>query len=329
MIKVALVKPPQAGSLARGTGYYIDHLLASLPKYAQPALVEFSRSPWAYQKFDLVHFPYFDEYFFTLPPVLPKRSVVSILDCTKLKFKDHFPVGPRGKIAWSWQKTRAARAAAVITISNSAKADIKTFFDIPAAKIAVTYLAADPIFKPNQAKRGDFVLYIGGVNWNKNLPTLIQACQKISVNLVLVGKEFLAQNVDFSNVENQPLREILALIKNDSHVKIAGFVPTPDLVKIYNQARVYVQPSIYEGFGLPVLEALSCGTPVICGRDGSLPEIAGEAATYANVTNVDDLAAKILAVRPTGKETAQAKKFSWDKTAQDTYKVYAQVLANH
>lgn len=327
MISVALVRPPQGGSVVRGAGYYVDHLLEALPKYVNVSPVAFSKNPWAYQRFDLVHFPYFDEYFFTLPPFLPKKTILSILDCTKLKFKDHFPVGPRGKIAWSWQKARAAKAAAVITISNSAKTDIETFFHIPAAKINVTYLATDPIFKPVKVQRENFVLYVGGVNWNKNLSALILACQKINANLVLVGKEFLAQNTDFSNVENQPLKEVLELVKNDSRVKILGFVPTSELVKIYNRARVYVQPSVYEGFGLPVLEAMACGCPVICGRTGSLPEIAQDAATYADVTDIDDLAEKIAAAKSTGKEVAQARKFSWGETAQKTYEVYQKILA--
>ncbi|MBI4099495.1 glycosyltransferase family 4 protein [Candidatus Microgenomates bacterium] len=329
MISIALVKPPQAGGLVRGSGYYVDHLLTALSRRVRVSLVEFSFLPGAYKKFDLVHFPYFDEYFFTLPPVLPKRAIVSILDCTKLKFKDHFPIGPRGKVAWSWQKNRAVKATAVITISNSAKTDIETFFHIPAAKINVTYLAADPIFKPVKIKKESFVLYVGGVNWNKNLPTLIRACQKIKTSLILVGQEFLARDADLTHIENQPLKEILSLIKNDPRVKIPGFVPAADLVKLYNQAKVYVQPSIYEGFGLPVLEAMSCGTPVVCGRSGSLSEIAGAGATYADVTSVDDLAQKIATVRPTGKEIAQAKRFSWGETAKMTEAIYEKILASH
>lgn len=329
MISIALIKPPNLGNAFRGAGFYAERLFAALKKRADIKISweSFRFLPAVYRQYDLVHFPYFDEYFFTLPPLLPKKSVVSILDCTKLKFKEHFPVGPRGKIAWAWQKKRANKATAVVTISKSAKNDIETYFAIPASRISVTYLAADPVFKPSKTKRDNFVLYVGGVNWNKNLPTLIRACQKIKVNLVLVGKEFLAQDVDFSNVENQPLKEILKLIKNDSTIKTPGFIPTNDLVKIYNRAKVYVQPSVYEGFGLPVLEALSCGTPVICGSNGSLPEIAGDAATYADVTSVNDLAEKISNVEVTGKEVVQANKFSWEKTAAETVKVYEKVLA--
>ncbi len=328
-MKVALVKPPQQGSLQRGVGFYAQRLFDALNQRQVMEInwVDFSFNPLSYQKFDIVHFPYFDEFFFTLPPFLPQKTVISILDCTKLKFPGHFPAGLRGKVAWPWQKSLATRAAAIITLSESAKADIKTFFGSQESKINVTYLAADEIFKPLKSKRENFVLYVGGVNWNKNVITLIRACQKIKMPLVLVGKEFLNKNVDFSNIENQSFIEILKLVQDDKNIKMLGFVPTEGLVDLYNRAKVYVQPSVYEGFGLPILEAMSCGTPAICGKNSSLTEIAGDAATYADVTDVNDLASKIETIEPTGKEIFQARKFSWEKTATETVKVYEKVLA--
>ncbi len=328
-MKVALVKQPQIESSVRGGGYYLDHLITSLSSLVNVSLIDFSLSPLAYKNFDVVHFPYFDEYFFTLPPILPKNTIISILDCTKLKFSDRFPVGMRARIAWPWQKRLVNKTAAIITISQSAKTDIERFFGIPEPKINVTYLAADPVFKPQKIKKENFVLYVGGANWNKNVIALIKACQKINIPLFLVGKEFLNQNVEWSNIENQPLKEILDAARMTENVKFLGFVPTEELVSLYNRAKVYVQPSVYEGFGLPVLEAMSCGTPVICGNNSSLAEIAGDAATYANVNNPDDLANKITGIKPTGKEIKQAGKFSWDKTAAQTYEVYEKVLAGH
>lgn len=339
MIKVALVKPPQAGSLVRGGGYYANRLLQALEKFVDVTASDFSLLPGAYSRFDIVHFPFFDEHFFTLPPILPPKLVVSILDCTKLKFPKHFPRGLRAKVAWPWQKALVSNASAVITISQSAKKDITSFFGLDPDKVFVTYLAADKQFQPVEDKKKleavvkkyhlpkKFALYVGGVNWNKNIPTLIKACQKIRFPLVLIGKEFTASGVDLSHIENQPLKEIRRLAEGDRLVHLLGFVPTTDLVAIYNLAAVYVQPSIYEGFGLPVLEAMTCGTAVVCGQNGSLPEIAGRAATYADVESLDDLASKIESAKPTGKEIAQAKKFSWEKTARETYEVYKQSLA--
>lgn len=328
-MKVALVKPPQVGSLARGAGFYFSRLFENLSKLTDVSILDFSYSPLVYKNFDLVHFPYFDEFFFTLPPILLQKFVISILDCTKLLFPDRFSVGLRGKVAWPWQKTLATRSSAIVTISQSAKTDIKNFFGVPEEKINVTYLAADPIFKPINVKKENFVLYVGGVNWNKNVVTLIKACQKIKMPLFLVGKEFVNKNVDFSNTENKPLKEILDTVRMSDNIKFLGFVETERLVKLYNQAKVYVQPSIYEGFGLPVLEAMSCGTAVICGENSSFSEIAGDAVTFADITSAEDLADKITNIKKTGKEISQANKFSWGKTAAETLEVYEKVLASH
>ena len=142
--------------------------------------------------------------------------------------------------------------------------------------------------------------------------------------LVLVGKEFTVNPRD--HIENEPLKEILKQVQDDNTISIRGFVETEELVKLYNQAKVYVQPSVYEGFGLPVLEALACGTPVICGKNSSVQEIGGDAVTYAEVTDVDDLANKITTIKKTGQEIARAKKFSWDKCAKETYEIYQKIL---
>lgn len=195
-----------------------------------------------------------------------------------------------------------------------------------------------------------FVLYVGDVNWNKNIPGLIKAFanikyqisnikntnQKLKIKelkLVLVGKAFLDE-------ELEEVRELNGLIDElqigDSVLKL-GFVPTKDLVKIYNLAAVYVQPSFYEGFGLPVLEAMACGTPVVCANTSSLPEIGGGAAVYIDPYKVDDIARGISEVlhyndtyhcRKVEEGLRQAGKFSWEKTARETIRVYEKVMTN-
>jgi glycosyltransferase involved in cell wall biosynthesis len=316
-MKVALVRPPIAGHGSRGVGFYGQRLFEALQKIVNVSWLDFSLDP--FQNFDIVHYPYFDLFWPTLPPIRSYKTVVTLHDLTPLKFPDRFPLGIRAKIIWPWQKFLLQHVNAVLTDSKTSQWDIK---NITGVDSFVTYLAADPIFKPLNLKRSNFALYVGGGNWNKNVISLIYACKKIKQKLILVGKEFLQRPA--TNIETEPLLEIQKYIDGRNVVAL-GFVPTGELVKLYNQARAYVQPSVYEGFGLPVLEAMACGTPVVCGKNSSLVEIGGDAVTYADVTNIDGLAENIEKVKTTGKEVEQSKKFSWEKCARETYEVYKKI----
>lgn len=318
-----MIKPPVTGHGARGVGFYGQRLFEALKEFVNVEWRDFSYLPLT--GFDLVHYPYFDLFWPTLPPIRSCKTVVTLHDLTPLKFSEHFPLGVRAKIVWPWQKFLLKHVDAVLTDSFCSQKDISSLVGVN--NIHVTHLAADPIFKPLNLKRKNFVLYVGGANWNKNIISLIKACQKINQKLVLVGKEFTSSLSD--HVENMPLKEILGAARMTKNIEIKGFVETDELVKLYNRAKVYVQPSIYEGFGLPVLEAMACGTPVICGHNSSLPEIANEAATYADVIDPDDLADKISKIKPTSKEISQAAKFSWEKTARQTYEVYSKILSRN
>lgn len=321
-MKVAMVKPPVIGHAVRGVGFYAQRLFSALKPFVDIEWLNFSPLPVV--GFDLVHYPYFDFSWPTIAPIRVSKTVVTVHDLTPLKFPQHFPFGLRAKIVWPWQEFLLKGIDAILTDSYCSQQDIREITNIN--KTYVTYLAADEIFKPLKLKRENFVLYVGGANWNKNVLTLIKACEKNKIPLVLVGKEFISPAA--GNIEVQPLKEIQSYI--DGKAVIArGFVETADLVKLYNQCKVYVQPSVYEGFGLPVLEAMACGTPVICGKNSSLVEIAEDAVTYADVTSIEDLAEKISGVKVTGKEITQATKFSWEKTAKETYEVYQNCLAKH
>lgn len=331
-MRVALVRPPHGGSLVRGVGFYAQRLFDSLVTLGLDIhWVDFSFSPIRYSGYDLVHFPYFDLFYLTFPPVRFSKTVVTLHDVTPLVFPEAFPVGIRGKNVWPIQKALLQTADAILTDSENSKRDIIKITGAPAGKVAVTYLAPDDAFRPmkNPEKKyglpKDFVLYVGGVNWNKNLPTLVRACKKAELPLVIVGKEALGEGLDLFHAESRPFKELLGLIDDGAKVIRLGFVQTSDLVAVYNLAKVYCQPSVYEGFGLPILEAMSCGTPVVCGKNSSLTEIAGEAGHYANVEDEHDLAAKLLSAKP-GKELAQAAKFTWGKTAKATYEIYEKVL---
>jgi len=331
-MKVALVRPPVTGHGARGIGFYGQRLYEALSKITNVSWRDFSYLPIT--GFDIVHYPYFDLFWPTLPPIRFSKTVVTLHDLTPLKFPEHFPLGIRAKVVWPWQKFLLKQVDAVLTDSYCSKKDIEEMTGV--RNVFVTYLAADKVFRPLNFKRENFVLYVGGGNWNKNVITLIKACQKINMPLVIVGKEF-AMPIK-KNVETEPLREILSLVHTSSRktnlIKFAGFVETSELVKLYNQAKVYVQPSVYEGFGLPVLEAMACNTPVICGGNSSLAEIAGNAATFADVLDVNDLADKIKNIKDSGSplglprvaRMTQAAKFSWEKTAKETYEIYKKIL---
>lgn len=319
-MKVAFVRPPMGRHGARGIGFYGQRLYEAMQKITDVSWIDFSLNPFL--NFDIVHYPYFDLFWPTLPPVRNYKTVVTLHDLTPLKFPKHFPLGLRAKVVWPWQKFLLSHVDAVLTDSKSSQNDIKNLTGVDSY---VTYLAADLNFKPLNLKRDNFVLYVGGANWNKNVISLVKACQKIKMPLVLVGKEFTTTPGD--HIEQRPLKEILDAARMTKDVEFKGFVTTDELVKLYNQAKVYVQPSVYEGFGLPVLEALACGTPVICGKNSSIQEIGGDAVTYADVTSIDDLADKIKNIKIDSGQAGMthARQFSWDKCAKETYEIFRKI----
>lgn len=349
-MKVALLQPPSRGSF-RGVDFYAERLLSHLQNIANLEVAFVPYNPLArYDSFDLVHSPVFEPYFFSLPILARPRLVVTIHDATRLVFPDHFPAGVRGQTEWAIQKLLlAGKVSHIITDSVTSKKDIVRFYHWPEDKITSIYLAADKAFKKIDSGRSSkeiiskyhlpekFLLYVGGANWNKNVISLCQAAEKLDTPLVIIGKEWVNPNVDKTNIETESLRQVKDFTDNKPIFIFPGFIPTEELVTIYNLASVYVQPSIYEGFGLPLLEAMNCGTPVVCGRNSSLAEIAEDAAVFADVENSSDLAQKISKVMSLSSKSrqelqqkclAQAKKFSWDKTAQQTHKVYNRLAEN-
>lgn len=250
--------------------------------------------------------------------------VTTIHDLTFLKYpQDHLP----GIVAAHKRHLNRTKnkAAATITVSQSTKRDLLNQ-GFATDKVHVVYEAAGSIFKPVKSTSvkskyeltKPYILSIGTQEPRKNIKRLIEACKPFrhQYDLVIVGKFGWGE-------KTQAL----------PGVRLLGFVPDEDLPGLYSGALAFVYPSFYEGFGLPVIEALSCGCPVVISNVSSLPEIGGEAAIYVDPLSAAGITSGIkTALEQTQKlrhlGLEQAKKFSWEKTARETLKIYEKVYAD-
>lgn len=347
-MKVAIdISPLKSAHQFRGVGGYTKRLIEALQLIKLPSfsfqLIKEGKIP---DNVDIIHYPYFDLFWLTLPLKKPFPTVTTVHDLIPLVFPDKFPKGIKGGIKYQIQKQSLKGVKAIITDSENSKKDIIKFIGFPKERIYVVYLAPGREFgqlkienlklKIKQKYRlpDAFVLYVGDVNYSKNILGLVRACKKIKTPVVIVGKQAGEEDFDRSHIENKPLLQLIKVYGKDPGVIRLGFIPDKDLVAIYNLATVYCQPSFYEGFGLPVLEAMACGTPVVAANTSSLPEICGDAAIMVNPYKIENIAQgikkvisdKIIRGRLVEKGSTQAKKFSWEKTANETYKVYQKLV---
>src|SRR3989339_18333 len=273
---------------ARGVGIYASHLYEALVKnFSSDEYHVKYEAPYRVTS-DLVHYPFFDPFFLTLP-IRPKlKTVVTVHDLIPILFSEHFLVGVRGKLKWKMQLARLKRVNAVITDSTCSKEDIIRLTGIDESKIFVVPLAptqtrvtvtiSEKVRAQYQLPR-KYLLYVGDINWNKNVIGLINAFNKLEkkgLGLVLVGKALAGPDIP----EKRAIMQAIQDSPKKDQIKLLGFVPSHHLPMIYKLATLYVQPSWYEGFGLPILEALSKGTPVISSNQGSLPEVGGAHVHY-------------------------------------------------
>ncbi len=350
------VLPLHTAHKNRGIGYYTKNLIEFLKKDPSITVQEFTNIKEIKQA-DVVHYPWFDLFFHTLPIRKTFPTVVTIHDVIPLKFKDNYPVGIKGKINFELQKFALKNCRHILTDSKQSKLDIVNYLKIAGEKITPIYLAANEDFKIIsdtellRIKRtsnlpDEFILYVGDANWVKNLPFLIEGFSEIirqpgfgSLELVLVGGVFLKKVEDINHPELESLKMVNRIIVKlglEDKIIRPGNITTEKLVGFYNLASVYVQPSLYEGFGLPVLEALSCGSPVVCSQRGSLPEVGGDAVVYVDPTNLrhfvsvmtDILENKSLQSKLSNLGLKRAAKFSWEKLAEQTKQVYVSALTN-
>jgi len=347
-MKIAIdVSPLQTGHKVRGVGFYLEHLRKALLDYhPENEYAFFTTGEQLPKDVDIVHFPYFEPFFLALPLYKRFKTVVTVHDLTPIVFPQAFPRGLKGELKWQMQRYALRHANGIVTDSESSKKDIIKLVKADFKKVDVVYLAAGEEFLilDNQSLLAEvkrkyhlpnkFALYVGDVTWNKNLPRIINASKIANVPLVLVGKALTSTDFDRNNPWNKDLVEVNLLVEGQKSILRLGFVDTKDLVGVYNLATVFVMPSLYEGFGLPILEAMACGCPVITSREGSLKEVAGNAAFYVDAYNETDIANGLRKVfedesvqNEYGKKgSEQARKFSWEKTALETINAYKKVL---
>lgn len=290
---------------------------------------------------DIAHVPYW------APPLSsPARLIVSVLDVIPLAIPE-YRGGFFNQLYTSLVATGAKGAGHIITLSEASKNDIVKYLDIPAEKITPTYLAADEKFTPipseydEEVRRkydlpDEFALYFGGYDVRKNVNTLLLAwtyvgqALDIHVPLVLAGKQ--------PSVWGTPLfpdmKTYAKELNIEKYLVWLGEVAEEDKPSLYRLATAMVFPSLYEGFGLPVLEAMACGTPVIASNISSLPEVVGDAGYLVKPKDAREMGGAILAaiVQPDLNQhlanagRGRATNFSWRKTAQETLAIYEQVM---
>lgn len=326
----------------RGSGMYITALKESLLRYyPQNSYTFFTKRSEILSTCDIIHIPYFEPFFLTLPFVNNFPTVVTVHDLTPIIFPDFFPRGIKGEIKWKLQRWLLKKTNGIITDSFASKKDIIKHTNIPDKKIHVVYLAARDEFKQVSSEKknlikkkynlpNNFVLYVGDVTFNKNLPRLLDAIKISGIPLVMVGGALTNENVDLDNPWNSDLKIIREEVKKNTQIICLGFVPQNDLIALYNLASVFTMPSLCEGFGLPILEAMASGCPVLTSSEGSLEEIAGKAALYVDAYSVNDIAKgikeitsnKVLRKRLIAEGILNNKRFSWENTAKKTFEVY-------
>ena len=283
---------------------------------------------------DLMHFTYH------MPLILQSKSIITIHDLSFKKHPNFFNFKNR-LIFSAFGKLSAEKADSIITVSNSSKRDIIEFYHIVENKVWVTYLAANEdyinldknrfeVIREKYKIDSKFVLSIGSFEPKKNLWILLKAFKKIITenaiehHLLIVHRDMVGINEAFRQMK---LLDIL------DRSNMIPYVDSQDLPYLYALADVFVYPSIYEGFGLPVLEAMTSGVPVVCSNTSSLPEVVNDSALTFDPYDVKGLSKAMLTIiknpilrqRMIQKGIIRARQFSWDKTAYQTLMVYSSV----
>jgi len=289
---------------------------------------------------DLYHSPHY-----VLPLLCPKAAVVTIHDCIHLLFPEYLPNRMAKRYAWFMMRNAVHRSELILTVSEASRHDILSFYpEADPEKLQVVPNSIDEAILEDPGEeemervreryqiRGRFVLYAGNIKPHKNLARLIAAFGLLKqrgghedVKLLIIGDEVNRYGSLRRSVEAAGVRQ---------DVRFFGFVPDHTLSALYRLASVFAFPSLYEGFGLPPLEAMACGTPVVTSRISSLPEVVGNAAVLVDPYSVEDIAAGLervlgdadLRASLVQRGRARVQDFSWQRSARAIHSGYMKVL---
>ena len=252
---------------------------------------------------DVLHCP---TYYAPVRPSVP--TVVTVHDLAVLRHPDAFPRWTRTYVPHAVpHMVRAARR--VIAVSEFTAGEVERLLHVPRERIRVVPNGVEPVFTPEGPRaEGDFVLAVGTLEPRKNLARTIAAAGSLGIELRVVGGR------GWGGVE-----------PTGAQVTWLGEVDDEELARQYRGARCVVYASLYEGFGIPVLEAMACGAPIVTSRGGATEEVAGGHAVLVDPLDVASIADGIERARPEGAEYARA--FTWDETARRTAEVYAEAAA--
>ena len=287
----------------------------------------------------LFHTPHY-----VLPVLTPCRSIVTIHDCIHLVFPQYLP----GRLARAYARaafwTAAHRARRILTVSEASKRDILRFLRVSEERVTVIHNAIDERFdvappaedvtrvRERYQLHNRFIMYAGNIKPHKNLDRLIDAFARLRHN----GFDDLTLLISGSEVSRYAgLRRAVHRYNLHRHVRFLGFQSEDTLSALYRLADVFVFPSLYEGFGLPPLEAMACGTPVVVSNVSSLPEVVGDAGILVNPYDPESIAdgiARVLtddALRAAlaAKGLARARQFSWETSVTRVRQIYEEVGA--
>jgi glycosyltransferase involved in cell wall biosynthesis len=285
---------------------------------------------------DLMYFPATYSFF---PVWNVGKLVVTMHDTLPLSHPELVFPNRKGQLAWRIKETTAVRLAdRIVTVSYASRRDIAAWSGLPEGRIHVITEGPDPGFGPRavgpEARRvlgqfalpldGRFFLYVGGLSPHKNLLRLVDAFAQaapLDVKLVLVG--------DLNDVFHTHVPQIRAAIARhglEERVILAGFVPDEDLAYLYSCAYALILPSLLEGFGLPAVEAMACGTPVVSSRAGSLPEVVGDAGVYFEATDIASIAGAIRMILDTPSHRNHLARLALERSALFTWEESARRL---
>ena len=317
----------------------------SVRKLPDPAIFGIRAARWLkyeYKLNKLCRKKAFDIYHETAFAPAKLTSIPTVYSIYDLSLRRYSETHPRERV-WFFEyfiKTRLKYARHILTISEFIKQEIIEEFKVPPSMVTAVPLAPDPLFglctadivKKTRIKYNlpeTYLLFVSSLEPRKNIDLLIEALQTANTDipLVLVGWHGWGEKKWLEKVKKTNLKK---------RIYITGHVPDHDLKAIYNGAQALVYPSLYEGFGLPILEAMTCGCPVICSNTASMPEVAGDAAILINPAKSDELAHAIETIvhdteirnNLIRKGFKQATSFTWDSTARKTLGVFKRVVKN-